>query len=123
LRRERILPPSYILTFSNFPVSQSQQYCELENALKSVLKDTGEIVKIPEEFLHSVERIGAHRAICDFLKPDGGMPEALLKLHQTRKLTLSIESLVLQPKWKEFFDEHLLIEASKRLQEIGTVMT
>jgi hypothetical protein len=81
-----------------------------------------DVVKIPGEFLESVEKLGAHRAICDFLKSDGGFPKELLKLHREGKLPQSIEALVLQPEWKDLFDEPFLIEASNRLQEISSVM-
>ena len=99
-----------------------QQRSDLEIALQSILKQTDDVVKIPGEFLESVKKFGAHRAICEFLRPDGGFPKEMLKLHREGKLPQSIEALVLQPEWKEFFDEPLLTEASNRLLEITSVM-
>lgn len=80
------------------------------------------MASIPSTFFASIEKIGAHGAICEFLKPDGGFPKELLKFHQAGKLPLSIESLVLKPGWKDLFDEHLLLEASNRLQEVSAVL-
>ena len=99
-----------------------QQHSGLEVALQSLLKQTNNVVKIPCEFLESVKKFGAHRAIYDFLKPDGAFPKVLIQLHRAGKLPLSIESMVLQPEWREFFDEPLLIEASNRLQEVSSVL-
>ena len=99
-----------------------QQHTDLEAALKSLLHETSDVVQIPGEFLQTVEKLGAHPAICDFLRPDGGFPKELLKIHQAGKLTLTIESLVLKPEWKDLFDEHLLLEASNRLNEVAAVM-
>jgi hypothetical protein len=99
-----------------------QQHAELGVALKSLLEQINDVVKIPSDFINSIQDRGAHRAICEFLKPDGGFPKELLKLHQAGKLPLSVEAFVLQPEWKDFFDEPLLVEASNRLQEIASVM-
>jgi hypothetical protein len=99
-----------------------KQHSDLEAAVKALLSEADRAVRLPVDFIDSVEKLGAHRAICEFLKPDGGFPKELIKLHQAGKIPLSIEAFVLQPEWKEFFDEPLLIEASSRLQEIGSVL-
>lgn len=87
---------------------------EQHSALESILRD----LPLPEGFREMIDRLGAHGAICEYLRPDGPFPEHLMTLHREGKLPKSIESLVLQPEWKEFFDEPLLIEASTRLQEV-----
>jgi hypothetical protein len=66
-----------------------------------------------------IDRLGAHGAVCEYLRPNGPFSDHLLSLHGEGKIPQSIESLVLQPEWKDFFDEPFLIEASSRLQELA----
>lgn len=86
-----------------------------DSLLQSLLKD----LPLPEGFLDMIDRLGAHGAVCEYLRPDGPFPGHLLTLHREGRIPQSIESLVLQPEWKDFFDEPFLIEASSRLQELA----
>jgi hypothetical protein len=88
----------------------------------SALAEILQKLPLPEGFRELMEELGPRNAVCQYLAPDGCFPDHLLKLHREGNLPSSIESLVLQPEWKEFFDEPLLIEAADRLQEIASTV-
>ena len=99
--------------------STPKQRGDLDSALRAVLSELRTVVSIPMSFLEAVEKNGAHRALCEFLQPGGGFPRELLQLHRKGMLPISIEAMVLKPEWKDYFDEHMLLEASQRIQELS----
>jgi hypothetical protein len=96
-----------------------KQFPEEQHA--ALLSEIGKL-DLSKEFHDLVKELGPHGAICRYLQPDGKFPPHLLKLDREGIIPPCIESLVLQPEWREFFDEPLLIEAATRLQEISSVI-
>lgn len=72
----------------------------------------------PTRFQHMVNERGGLQAAKDLLKSERHS-EGLTTLWEHNKLSISMEALVLQPRWRSLFTEVELAVAQKRLSELG----
>ena len=82
---------------------------------RSVVKETG---YRPTYFLQMVTETSGYEAAMHLIyagKPSDGYTE----LHSRRRLDLTVEVLVLRPKWNALFTDEDRTKARKRLEEYG----
>lgn len=69
-------------------------------------------------FLNLVNEAGGLQAAKQLLRSDGH-PEGLTALWEAGRLDLSMEALVLQPRWRTLFGDDELKLAKRRLRKLG----
>ena len=97
-----------------------EQNAELERDFRALIQEVVRQVYSPKYLIQKVDESGAYQAICEVLQT-GRLPERFTTLYEAQRLNLSVEAFVLESKWREFFDEAMLIEAANRLREVGYI--
>jgi hypothetical protein len=95
------------------------QEAQFTNFLREKANEAERAIRYrPTYFLGMLEAEGGYRTARKLLSANK-VSEGFTKLFMHRRLDLSVEALVVESKWRQYFDATLLALAEKRLQESG----
>lgn len=92
---------------------------ELHQVLLSLYERTGRVMGYwPHYFLRDVKSNGGLAVAKKLLRPGKGVTTGFDRLIAFRRADLSVEAIVLEPRFREIFSDAELAEAQKRLAEL-----
>ena len=102
-------------------LTNSQQPLEKEFHIKMVkiYKDAAKLGYRANRFLNMVYELGGVETAKKLLSTEEYIQEGIIKLWELGRLDLSVEALVLRPRYKALFTDQELKTAEKRLKELG----
>ena len=93
---------------------------QFHEEMLSLYTRTGEAMDYwPSYFLRKVKRVGGYQVAQDLLKPAPKTATGFGKLAEANRLNLSVEFMVLQPKWSTLFSDSERDVARSRLEMAG----
>src|SRR5438270_9449798 len=93
---------------------------EFDAEMRMLFTRTGEAIGYwPRYFLRKVRTVGGLKVAQDLLQPTTKAPTGFGRLADENQLELSVEYMVLQPRWAPLFTEQERQVARRRLEEAG----
>lgn len=91
---------------------------EFENFLREKVREANVFKYVPTKFLGMLSSLGAYATVAQLLGSQR-ITSGYERLSENRRLDLTVEALVLEHKWRDYFDPVLLQRAIARLRAFG----
>lgn len=119
ISKNRLESLGYVITYVGnvitFDTLENRFHDRVIKAYKEIKDEVGSSSK---GFLRSLSTVGAVKACKNFLTSKT-IGNGFIELQENGRLDLSVEAIVLEPKWSKLFTENELEIARKRLDECG----